>query len=156
MIKSKITPCLWFDDRAEEAAKFYTSVFKDSKILETTHYSAETPSNKPLGSVLTVAFEIEGQRFTALNGGPEFKFNEAVSFVISCKDQEEIDYYWEKLSAVPESEVCGWCKDKFGVSWQVVPENIDELTSTEGGMKALLEMHKLDIKKLEEANKGGD
>jgi|SRR5579884_1072320 len=150
MIKQKIYPCLWFDDQAEEAAKFYVSVFKNSRILETVPYLTQTPSNKPVGSVLTVSYELNGQKFLALNGGPFFKINEAVSFVIECQDQEEIDYYWEKLSAVPESEQCGWCKDKFGVSWQVVPENIDELTKTKGGMEALLNMHKIDIQKLQD------
>ena len=151
MIKQKIYPCLWFDNEAEEAAKFYVSVFKDSKILETAPYLTQTPSNKPVGSVLTVSFELNGQKFIALNGGSFFKISEAVSFVIECQDQEEIDYYWEKLSAVPESEQCGWCKDKFGVSWQVVPENIDELTKTKGGMEALLDMHKIDIQKLQDS-----
>ncbi len=147
-----ITPCLWFDSEAEEAAKFYTSIFPNSKILETVPYLTETPSNKPVGSVLTVDFEINGQHFTGLNGGPFFKFNEAISFQVFCKDQAEIDSYWEKLSAVPESEQCGWCKDKFGVSWQIVPENMGDLVKTEAGMKALLDMKKIDIAKLQEAN----
>jgi predicted 3-demethylubiquinone-9 3-methyltransferase (glyoxalase superfamily) len=154
-MKQKIYPCLWFDNEAEDAAKFYTAVFKDSRILETAPYLTKTPSNKPVGSVLTVSFELNGQKFIALNGGSFFKINEAVSFVIECKDQEEIDYYWGKLSAVPESEQCGWCKDKFGVSWQVVPESIDELTKSKEGMEVLLEMKKIDIKKLEEAGEGG-
>lgn len=138
-----ITPCLWFDSEAEEAAKYYISVFPKSKIIETVPYKTETPSNKPIGSTLLVNFEINGQPFTALNGGPFFKLNEGVSFQVFCKDQTEIDSYWEKLSAHPESEQCGWCKDKFGVSWQIVPENIGELVKDEKGMKALLPMKKL-------------
>ena len=122
-----ITPCLWFDSEAEEAAKFYVSIFPNSKIIETVPYEVETPSNKPLGSIMLVNLEINGQPFTLLNGGPYFKISEAISFQVFCKDQAEIDTYWEKLSAVPESEQCGWCEDKFGVSWQIVPENIGEL-----------------------------
>ena len=148
----KITPCLWFDSEAEDAAKFYTSVFPNSKILNIVPYISETPSNKPVGSVMTVDFELNGQRFTALNGGPFFKINEAISFQVFCKDQTEIDSYWEKLSAVPESEQCGWCKDKFGVSWQIIPENIGELVKSETGMKTFLKMHKIDIKALQEVN----
>jgi len=144
----KITPCLWFDSQAEEAAKFYTSIFPNSKILETVPYLTETPSNKPVGSTMLVNFEINGQPFTALNGGPYFKISEAISFQVFCKDQTEIDYYWEKMSAVPESEQCGWLKDKFGVSWQIVPENIGELLKSEKAMKAFLEMHKIDIASL--------
>jgi predicted 3-demethylubiquinone-9 3-methyltransferase (glyoxalase superfamily) len=147
----KISTCLWFDNEAEEAAKFYTSIFKNSKILETTKYTTETPSNKPVGSVLTAAFELNGHKFVGLNGGPNFKFNEAVSFMVPCKDQSEIDYYYEKLSAVPESEICGWCKDKYGVSWQIIPDNMEDLVRTEAGMKALLGMKKIDIKELENA-----
>lgn len=147
----KITPCLWFDSEAEEAAKFYTSIFPNSKIINTIPYLTETPSNKPIGSVLTVEFEINGQPFTGLNGGPFFKFNEAVSFQVFCKDQAEIDSYWEKLSSVPESEQCGWCKDKFGVSWQIVPENMADLVKSEKGMKALLEMKKIVVADLEKA-----
>lgn len=150
----KITPCLWFDGEAEEAAKFYTSVFPNSKILETVPYLVDTPSNKPIGSVMLVNVELNGQPFTLLNGGPYFKFNEAVSFQIFCKDQAEINSYWEKLSAHPESEQCGWVKDKFGVSWQVVPENIAELVKNENGMKALLDMKKIVIAELEEAANG--
>lgn len=147
-----ITPCLWFDNEAEEAAKFYTSIFPNSRILETVPYLTETPSNKPIGSVLTVEIEINGQPFSLLNGGPFFKINEAISFQVFCKDQAEIDSYWEKLSANPENEQCGWCKDKFGVSWQIVPENINELVKSEAGMKAMLEMKKINIKVLEEAS----
>lgn len=148
-----ITPCLWFDSQAEDAANYYVGVFPNSKINEIVKYTTETPSNKPIGSVLLVNFEINGQPFTALNGGPFFKINEAVSFQVFCKDQAEIDKYWEKLSSVPESEQCGWCKDKFGVSWQIVPENIGDLVKSEAGMKAMLEMKKIDIAKLEEAGK---
>lgn len=150
----KITPCLWFDNEAQEAANFYVSIFSNSKITNTTKYMSETPSNKPVGSVLTVEFEINGQPFTALNGGPFFKINEAISFQVYCKDQAEIDAYWEKLSAVPESEQCGWLKDKFGVSWQIVPENMEELIKTEKQMKALLSMKKIDIQKLQDAAEG--
>ncbi len=147
----KITPCLWFDSQAEDAANYYVSVFPSSKILEVAPYLTETPSNKPVGSTLLVNFELNGQPFTALNGGPFFKITEAISFQIFCKDQAEIDKYWEKLSAVPQSEQCGWCKDKFGVSWQIVPENIGELVKNEKGMKALLNMKKIIIADLEKA-----
>lgn len=157
----KITPFLWFDHQAEEAANFYVSIFsrkagsssagKNSKILETSYYNVDTLSNLPKGSVMTVNFELEGQKFTALNGGPIFKFNESISFVVSCKDQEEIDYFWEKLSAVKESEQCGWLKGKFGVSWQVIPENLGELIKDEKSMQAMLQMHKIDIKALQQA-----
>jgi len=144
----QITPCLWFDNQAEEAANFYISLFPNSKILNTVPYMSETPSDKPIGSVMIVNFELNGQPYTALNGGPIFKFNEAISFQIFCKDQDEIDYYWEKLSAVPESEQCGWVKDKFGLSWQIVPENLGELIKSESAMKAMLQMKKIDIETL--------
>lgn len=147
----KITPCLWFDNQAQEAANYYVSVFPNSKILEVVKYNTETPSDKPIGSVLLVNFEINNQPFTALNGGPFFKLSEAVSFQVYCKDQKEIDSYWEKLSSNKENEQCGWCKDKFGVSWQIVPENIQELVESEKGMKAMLDMKKIDIAKLESA-----
>jgi predicted 3-demethylubiquinone-9 3-methyltransferase (glyoxalase superfamily) len=147
-----ITPCLWFDNEAEEAANYYVSVFPNSKIIETVPYQVETPSNKPIGSVMLVNLEINGQPFTLLNGGEYFKITEAVSFQVFCKDQTEIDSYWEKLSNVPESEQCGWCKDKFGVSWQIVPENIGKLLKSEKAMKVFLEMHKIDIAELEKAN----
>ncbi len=149
----KITPFLWFDNEAEEAAKFYISIFPNSKILNTVKYLSETPSNKPIGSVMTVDFELDGQQFGALNGGPIFKFSEAISFVVPCRDQEEIDYFWEKLNADPSSGQCGWCKDKFGVSWQIVPENLGELIKSEKSMKAMLEMKKLVIRELEEAGR---
>lgn len=147
----KIVPNLWFDGKAKEAAEFYTSVFPDGKILSTSHY----PSSKEegladfqldlAGDVLTVDFEIFGTHFTAINAGPEFKFNEAISLSVPCKDQAEIDYYWEKLSSVPESEQCGWCKDKYGLSWQIVPENIEELMKKPGAYKTLMAQHKIVI-----------
>ena len=156
----KITPNLWFDNEAEEAAKFYVSIFDNSKILDISYYSADTPSNKPKGSVLTVSFELAGQKFLALNGGPFFKFNEAVSFIVDCGSQKEVDYYWSKLSAVPESEQCGWLKDKFGVSWQIIPKQLTELMNDPDPAKArrvteaMLQMKKIDIQKLEEAHVG--
>lgn len=150
----KISPFLWFDNQAEEAASYYTSVFKNSKLGKITRYDAASAkvSGQPEGSVLTVSFEIEGQEFGALNGGPIFKFSEAISFVVSCEDQAEIDYYWEKLSADPDGGQCGWTKDKFGVSWQVVPKNLDQLISSPAGMQAMLQMKKFDIKTLQQAN----
>jgi len=148
----KILPFLWFDTQAEDAANFYVSVFKNSKILSKTTYQTETPSNLPVGSVMTISFVLDGQEITALNGGPIFKFNEAISFVVTCKNQEEIDYYWEKLSAVPKSEQCGWLKDRFGLSWQIVPENLGELIKTEKATQAMLKMKKIVIKDLENVN----
>ena len=156
----KITPFLWFDNQAEEAAKFYASVFKNSKIGRTLRYdeASAKAAGRPAGSVLTVEFEIEGQKFTALNGGPQFKFNESVSFVVNCKTQEEVDYFWEKLTAGggQESE-CGWLKDKFGLSWQVNPVFIHDLLADRDAdkaqrvMGAMLEMDKMDIAKLDRA-----
>src|SRR6266487_4830169 len=156
----KITPFLWFDDQAEEAVKFYTSVFKNSKIGRILRYSEEAAkaSGRPAGSVLTVEFEIEGQRFTALNGGPQFKFNESVSFVVNCKTQEEVNYFWEKLTAGggQESE-CGWLKDKFGLSWQITPIVLIDMLNDNDPKKAervtaaMLQMKKIDINKLKEA-----
>lgn len=148
----KITPFLWFDTEAEDGANYYVSVFKDSKINHISRYpdSGQEVTGKPAGSVMTVNFEIAGQQFTALNGGPLFKFNESISFVVSCKDQEEIDYYWDKLSAHPEAEQCGWVKDKFGVSWQIIPVNMGELIKTPQAMQAMLKMKKIDINKLTE------
>jgi predicted 3-demethylubiquinone-9 3-methyltransferase (glyoxalase superfamily) len=154
---NKIHPCIWFDTEAEDAANFYASVFKNSKILNTSYYSTETPSDKPTGSVLTVTMEIEGTNFMFLNGGPIFKANEAISFVVNCEDQEEIDYYWDMLSAVPESEQCGWLKDKFGISWQIVPKNMGEIIGVadpekaKKGMEAMLQMKKIIINELEDA-----
>lgn len=159
----KITPFLWFDRNAEEAMNFYTSVFKDSKIVSITRYpdnAPEGPMKGMEGKVLTGIFELQGQRFMALDGGPIFKFNEAVSFYVECKDQAEVDYYWEKLSAVPESEQCGWLKDKFGVSWQIIPKRMGELMNDPDKEKAgrvtqrMLQMKKIDIAELEKAAQG--
>ena len=155
----EITPCLWFDSNAEEAVNFYTSVFKKSKIGKISRYGEEGYEihGKPAGTVLTVEFELNGQSFTALNGGPVFKFNEAISFQVSCKSQKEVDYYWEKLSEGGEKGQCGWLKDKYGVSWQIVPTVLGEMLQdkvtkkSERVMKALLQMKKLDIARLEEA-----
>ena len=152
----KITPFLWFNDQAEAAAKFYTSIFKKSKVIKTAHYGdeGEKISGRPKGSVMTVEFEIEGQRFIALNGGPLFKFTEAVSFVVNCKTQAEVDYYWKKLSAGGQESRCGWLKDKFGLSWQIVPTILPDLIATKDKaksqrvMQAMLQMVKLDIKTL--------
>lgn len=148
----KISPFLWFDSQAEEAAKFYVSVFENSKILTTSYYTADTPSEKPKGSVMTVNFELDGLEFTALNGGSIFKFNESISFVVKCKDQEEIDYFWEKLSNDPNAEQCGWLKDKFGLSWQIVPENLGELIKSEKSMQEMLKMKKIDVEALKKAD----
>ncbi len=156
----KITPFLWFDDQAEEAVKFYTSVFENSKVGRILRYGEEAAeaSGRPTGSVLTIEFEIEGQKFVALNGGPQFKFNESVSFVVNCDTQKEVDYYWGKLTADGGQEsACGWLKDKFGLSWQVTPTVlIDMLHGTDSAkaervMKAMLQMQKIDIEKLKEA-----
>ncbi len=153
----KLAINLWFDDQAEEAAKFYTEVFKDSKMGKSVPYTAESPSNKPVGSVLTVDFELNGLPFIALNGGPMFKFNESISIVINCDSNEEADYYWEKLSAVPESEQCGWLKDKYGVSWQVVPPGLEEALGqsdpkkAKAAMEELLKQHKLDVAAIQKA-----
>ena len=152
----KITPFLWFNDNAEEAMNFYISIFKDSKIGTITRYSDDVAkvAGRPAGSVMTATFELFGQNFVVLNGGPHYKFTEAISFVINCKDQDEIDYYWEKLSegADPKSQQCGWLKDKFGLSWQVVPSNIGELLQkNKNAGRALMKMKKLDIATLESA-----
>jgi predicted 3-demethylubiquinone-9 3-methyltransferase (glyoxalase superfamily) len=163
-ITQRIIPCLWFDDQAEEAAKYYTGIFKNSKIGKITHYgeAGRETHQRPAGSVLTVAFELDGVQFTALNGGPLFQFNEAVSFQIICKDQKEVDYYWEKLTpgGDPSAQVCGWLKDKFGLSWQVVPSIMPDLVgdpNSEGSqraMAAMMKMKKLDIAELERAYNG--
>ena len=159
----KITPFLWFDDKAEAAARFYTSIFKPSKILNVLRYdqAAARVSGRPEGSVMTVAFQLAGQEFTALNGGPLFKFTEAVSFAVNCRTQKEVDYYWRKLTAGGgRPGQCGWLKDKFGFSWQVMPTILDELLGSRDAakaqrvMKALLTMRKLDIKKLKQAYRG--
>jgi predicted 3-demethylubiquinone-9 3-methyltransferase (glyoxalase superfamily) len=157
----KISPCLWFDENAEDAVKFYVSIFKNSKVGNVTRYGKEGYEihKKKEGSVMTIDFEIEGQKFLGLNGGPIFRFNEAISFQIYCDTQEEIDYYWEKLTEGGDknAQVCGWLKDKFGVSWQVVPIAMIKMLQdkdskkTERVMKAMLQMHKLDIDALTKA-----
>lgn len=155
----RITPFLWFDDQAEEAATFYVSVFKNSKVNGMTHYTGEEPVGQK-GSVMTVSFELDGQQFVALNGGPRFKFTEAVSFVINCETQAEIDYYWEKLTADGGEEVqCGWLADKYGLSWQVVPtkffeEWVKDAAGLQRVMQALMQMTKLDLATLQKAYDG--
>lgn len=155
----KITPFLWFDGQAEQAAKFYTSIFKNSKVTNVARYPKGSPGRA--GSVMTVAFQLNSQKLIALNGGPHFKINEAVSFVVSCKTQAELDYFWKKLSAGGKQVQCGWLTDKFGVSWQIVPDALGELMSTrdtaksERVMQAMLQMVKLDIKKLRQAAQAG-
>ena len=147
----KITPNLWFDGNAQEAAEFYVSVFPDGKIVSTEYYpetSEEGLADFQLdlaGKVLTVEFEVGGMQFVAINAGPEFKFNESISFAVACETQEEIDYYWSKLSSVPESEQCGWCKDRFGLSWQIVPENMGELMKKPDAFKTMMNQHKIVI-----------
>lgn len=151
----KITPCLWFDGQAEEAAEFYTSVFANSRILEVSRYGEGGPG--PEGSALTVRFELDGQEFTGLNGGPQFRFTEAVSFQVSCKDQEEVDYFWSRLTDGGEESMCGWLKDRFGVSWQIIPTRLPELLGdpdaqrAQKAMQAMLGMRKIDIAAMEAA-----
>jgi predicted 3-demethylubiquinone-9 3-methyltransferase (glyoxalase superfamily) len=151
----KLTPCLWFDTEGEEAATFYTSVFPNSKILEVTRYGSAGPRDE--GTVMTVSFELDGQRFTALNGGPDFTFSEAISFEVSCETQEEVDRYWSTLSEGGEEGPCGWLKDKFGVSWQIVPKVLIELITdpdqekAQRVMAAMLKMRKIEIDELERA-----
>ena len=163
-ITQRIAPCLWFDSQAEEAANFYVSVFKNSKITSVARYpkaGQETHKQRP-GSVMTVAFELDGQPFTALNAGPVFKFNEAVSFQVMCGNQEEVDHYWDKLSkgGDPKAQQCGWLKDKYGLSWQVVPTILPELfkdresPTAARAMEAMLRMKKIDIRELERAVTG--
>ena len=155
----KITPCLWFDTQAEEAANFYTSIFKNSRILDITRYGEAGP--RPAGTVLTVEFELDGQRITGLNGGPEFTFDEAVSFQIDCADQAEVDYFWERLTDGGEESMCGWLKDRFGLSWQVVPRRLTELLEdpdtarAQRAMSAMLQMRKIDVSELERAADAG-
>lgn len=156
---NKISPFLWFDTQAEDAAKFYTSIFKDSRITGTTHYGEGSPG--PAGTVMTVNFELEGQSFIALNGGPQFKFSEAFSLSVDCKSQKEVDHYWDKLTADGgEPGPCGWLKDKFGLSWQINPSRLGELLSDPDKqkasrvMKAMLQMKKIDIAELERAAEG--
>jgi len=154
----KITPCLWFNDDAEEAVNFYVKLFKNSKIGLITRYEGEAAkvAGKPAGSVLTIAFQLNGEEFTALNGGPLFKFSEAISFAVNCDTQKEIDDLWEKLSSGGEVQQCGWLKDRFGLSWQIVPTALPELLggspeATKRVMDAIMQMKKLDIKTLEQA-----
>jgi predicted 3-demethylubiquinone-9 3-methyltransferase (glyoxalase superfamily) len=151
----KITPFLWFDDNAEEAVNLYTSLFKNSTTGSVTRYdkAGAAVSGRAEGSVMTIEFTIEGQNFIALNGGPHFKFTEAVSFLVQCKDQQEIDRYWEKLSEGGEEAPCGWLKDKFGLSWQIVPENLPELLNNgNDALQAFFQMKKIDIKTLEKGS----
>ena len=157
----KITPFLWFDNQAEEAVKFYVSVFKNSKILDITRYNEESAkaSGKPKGTVMTVAFKLDGQEFVAINGGPQFSFSPAVSFVVNCKSQKEMDYYWQKLSedGDEKAQQCGWLRDKYGLSWQIVPAVLGKLLSdpdqvkSQRVMRALLQMKKIDIASLKRA-----
>ena len=159
----RITPFLWFDTQAEEAVKFYTSVFKNSRILDTDRYSEEASkaAGRPAGSIMVMDFELDGQRFTALNGGPHFRFNEAISLVVHCKSQEEVDHYWNRLTEGGDerAQQCGWLKDRFGLSWQVVPDRLAELlhdpdpAKGKRAMDAMLKMKKIDIPELERAAK---
>ena len=164
MLSQRLTPCLWFDDQAEEAANYYVSIFKDSRINSVMRYSSAGQEfhQRPPGSVMVVNFELDGHTFTALNGGPLFKFNEAVSFQVNCKTQDEIDYYWERLGegGDPKAQQCGWLKDKYGLSWQIVPANMDEVVGdatskkAQRAMAAVLQMKKIDIAALERAAAG--
>jgi predicted 3-demethylubiquinone-9 3-methyltransferase (glyoxalase superfamily) len=160
----RIAPCLWFEDQAEEAARFYTGIFKNSRIGTISRYgeAGREVHRRPPGSVMTVAFELDGQEFTGLNGGPVFKFNEAISFQVYCQDQKEVDYYWEKLGegGDEKAQQCGWLKDKYGVSWQIVPTVLIDMVSdptsekSRRAMAAVLQMKKIDIAKLERAYTG--
>ncbi len=155
----KITPFLWFDDKAEEAARFYTSIFKNSKIGTVARYDEEgaNAARRPKGTVMTVSFQLEGQEFVALNGGPVFKFTEAISLLVNCKTQDEVDELWDKLSEGGEKGQCGWLKDKFGLSWQIVPTMLSEMLNDKDAekskrvMKAMLQMGKIDTKTLRQA-----
>jgi len=157
-MQQKITPNLWFDTEAEDAANFYVSVFEDSRIVNVSRYTDAGP--RPAGTVMTVDFELNGQRFTGINGGPEFKFDEAVSFLITCEDQDEVDYYWEKLGEGGQEGPCGWVRDRYGLSWQVVPKGMEELFASDDperatrAMEAMLKMGKLDIAALQAAADG--
>ena len=163
-ITQRIHPCLWFDDQSEEAARFYTGIFKNSRIVSVTRYGTAgfEIHRRPAGSVMTVEFELEGQPFTALNGGPLFKFNEAISFEVYCESQEEIDYYWDRLTAGgdPKAQQCGWLKDRYGVSWQVVPTGMAEMMKdptspgAQRAMEVVLRSKKLDIAELKKAYAG--
>jgi predicted 3-demethylubiquinone-9 3-methyltransferase (glyoxalase superfamily) len=152
---NELTPCLWFDTQGEDAANFYTSVFPNSKVLDVARYGEAGP--RPEGTVMTVSFELNGQKFVALNGGPQFTFSEAVSFQVSCETQEEVDSFWSKLSEGGEEGPCGWLKDKFGLSWQIVPTRLPELLSdpdpekAQRVMAAMLKMRKIEVGELEEA-----
>jgi predicted 3-demethylubiquinone-9 3-methyltransferase (glyoxalase superfamily) len=153
----KIVPNLWFDTEAEEAANFYISIFKDSEIVAVSHYGEAGP--RPAGMVLTVDFLLNGQRFTAINGGPEFKFNESISLLVECESQDEIDEYWEKLTEGGAEVQCGWLRDKFGLSWQIVPVGIDKVFAGDPekanrAMKAMLQMVKIDMAALQKAYDG--
>ena len=162
----RITPFLWFDNQAEEAVSFYTSIFKNSSIMSMARYGEEgaEASGRPKGTVMTIAFQLDGQEFVALNGGPHFKFTEAISFVVNCESQNEVDYYWENLSEGGDAKAqqCGWLKDKYGLSWQVVPTVLGELLSdpdphkSQRVMKAMLQMKKIDIDTLKQASAGQD
>jgi predicted 3-demethylubiquinone-9 3-methyltransferase (glyoxalase superfamily) len=164
MLSQRLTPCLWFNDQAEEAANYYVSIFKDSSITSITRYpsAGQEIHGQAAGSVMTVAFELDGHTFTALNGGPLFKFNEAVSFQVNCKTQDEIDYYWERLGegGDPNAQQCGWLKDKFGLSWQVVPEGMEammndsESPEAQRAMSAMLRMKKIDMNEIQRAYDG--
>jgi predicted 3-demethylubiquinone-9 3-methyltransferase (glyoxalase superfamily) len=157
-MKQRITPNLWFDTEAEEAANFYVSVFKNSRIVSVARYTEAGP--REAGTVMTVEFDLDGQRFVGINGGPQFTFDEAVSFQINCEDQDEVDYYWERLTDSGEESQCGWLKDRYGLSWQVVPSGIEELfndpdpTRAERAMKAMFGMRKLDVAALRAAADG--
>lgn len=156
----KITPFLWFDDKAEEAVNFYVSIFPNSKIGAVARYgeAGAKASGRPVGSIMTMEFELAGQKFAALNGGPVFKFSPAISFVVNCETQEEVDHFWNKLSANKAAEQCGWLQDKYGVSWQIVPSALGRLMSdpdpekSQRVMQAMLKMKKIDIKTLEQAS----
>jgi len=163
-VTQKIAPCLWFDNQAEEAAKFYASIFRNSKIVSVARYpeAGQETHGRPAGSVMTVEFELEGVRFTALNGGPVFTFNEAISMQVICDSQQEVDSFWEKLSkgGDPAAQQCGWLKDKYGLSWQIVPKVLPELLKdhqsgkAQRAMSAMLRMKKIDIAELERAVRG--
>ena len=161
LTRQRIAPCLWFDDQAEEAANYYCGIFPNSRVVSVSRYgeAGQEVHHRPPGSVMVAAFELDGQPFTALNGGPLFRFNEAVSLQVYCADQREIDYYWEKLSAAgdPRAQQCGWLKDRYGLSWQVVPRDLDQIfgggdsAGAQRAMTAMLKMKKLDIGELERA-----
>jgi predicted 3-demethylubiquinone-9 3-methyltransferase (glyoxalase superfamily) len=162
----RIRPCLWFDDQGEEAARFYTGIFPNSRIVSTTRFGEAgfEIHKRPAGSVMTVTFELDGQQFTALNGGPLFTFNEAISLEVHCASQEEVDYYWERLGdgGDPAAQQCGWLKDRFGVSWQVIPTAMErmfddpESPATQRATEAMLRMKKLDLAEMERAYAGAD